>query len=109
MQHSVRPKQCETLSILNPPSCSMQVAFVYGSRLLVNVRALCHGVEKVVTNDFTIAFNSRSVVPEPVMPVSIQEGLAYIQGYRQYHQEQVCCLHGSHTPHLLPVRDVLTM
>ena len=68
---------------------SLQVAFVHGSRLLVNVRALCHGEEKVVTNDFTIAFNSWHVVPPTVIPVTLQEGLLYIQGYRQFHQEQV--------------------
>ena len=62
---------------------------MHGARLLVNVRALCHGVEKVVTNDFTIAFTSRKAAPLPVMPVTIQEALVYIQGHRQFHQEQV--------------------
>lgn len=67
----------------------MQVTFVAGSMLRVNVRAAALGIESVVTNDFTVAFEKARAAVAPVVPYSIEDAWLYIHGYRQHQVEQV--------------------
>ena len=60
-----------------------------GSTLRVNVRATALGIESVVTNDFTVAFEKARSAVTPVVPHSIEEAWVYINGYRQHLGEQV--------------------